>query len=112
MRHEKRAARARQIEAAAYDILAEKGFAGLSVQAVAKAARASNETIYRWYGDKTGLFEALIRGNAQQVAHAIDKAKPDPLDKLSETGTVLLSMLLGRQAISLKIYVPVWVMLS
>jgi len=101
MRSEKRATRAREIEDAAYRLLEEKGFDGLSVQAVAREAKASNETIYRWYGDKTGLFEALIRGNAAQVAMALEGARIDPLDTLAETGPVLLGMLLGPRAVAL-----------
>ena len=101
MRTEKRAERARQIEAAAYDILEKKGFSGLSMQAVAKQAKASNETLYRWYGDKTGLFEALIRGNSAHVAAALGEADPDPVTALRTVGVVLLGMLLGPRAIAL-----------
>ena len=102
MRQENREARARQIEAAAYELLEEKGFAGLSVQAVAKAAKASNETLYKWYGDKTGLFEALIRGNTGLVAQALEAAAMDnPIECLRRVGPVLLTMLLGDRAVAL-----------
>ena len=102
MRDDKKADRAGQIEAAAYAILEEKGFAGLSVQAVAKRARASNETIYKWYGDKTGLFEALIRRNSGLVEAAIGAShRQTAADRLAEIGPVLLTMLLGPRAIAL-----------
>jgi len=102
MRPEKRELRSRQIETAAYELLDEKGFAGLSVQAVAKAAKASNETLYKWYGDKTGLFEALIRGNTALVAEALETATLDnPIGSLHHVGSVLLTMLLGDRAIAL-----------
>ena len=102
MKQENREARARQIEAAAYELLEEKGFAGLSVQAVAKAAKASNETLYKWYGDKTGLFEALIRGNTGLVAQALEAAAMDnPIECLRRVGPVLLTMLLGDRAVAL-----------
>ena len=102
MKPENREKRARQIEAAAYDLLDSKGFAGLSMQAIAKAAHASNETLYRWYGDKTGLFEALIRGNSAIVEAAIDAAGSDrPLDNLATIGPGLLTMLLGERAVAL-----------
>ena len=61
MRDEKRAARAEEIETAAYGVLEAKGYDGLTMLAVARAAKASNEMLYRWYGDKQGLIEALIR---------------------------------------------------
>lgn len=101
MKDENRQKRARQIEAAAYEILDEKGFAGLSMQAVAQRARASNETLYRWYGDKTGLFEALIRGNSALVEKALSTSEPDPLHSLAKIGPVLLAMLLGPRAVAL-----------
>lgn len=102
MRDDKREARARQIEAAAYDLLDAKGFSGLSMQAIARSAHASNETLYRWYGDKIGLFEALIRGNSAIVEAAIDAADLNrPLDNLAAIGPVLLTMLLGERAVAL-----------
>ncbi len=102
MTPDKRDQRARQIESAAYDILDKKGFSGLSMQAVAKAAKASNETLYRWYGDKIGLFEALIRGNAEIVVADLDDLQGDtPLDRLAFIAPRLLEMLLGARAIAL-----------
>ncbi len=102
MRDERRIERAAEIEAAAHAILEEKGFAGLSMQAVAKRARASNETIYNWYGDKTGLFESLIRGNSNRVEAAISTSSEAlALDRLAAVGPVLLAMLLGPSAVAL-----------
>lgn len=102
MRDEARAARAKEIEAAAYRVLEENGHEGLSMQAVARAAKASNETLYRWYGDKTGLFEALIAGNTDLVRAALEQAQDGPaLDVLARVGPVLLGMLLGPRAVAL-----------
>ena len=56
MARSKRDIREEEIEAAAYRLLEERGFAGTGMQAIAQAAHASNETLYRWYGDKTGLY--------------------------------------------------------
>lgn len=36
-------------------------------QDTARQARASNETLYSWYGDKQGLFKALVTRNAAKV---------------------------------------------
>ena len=101
MKLENRERRAAEIEAAAYELLEKKGFDGLSMQAVARAAKASNETLYRWYGDKTGLFKALIRGNAASVNDAISTDDTQALKQLEAIGAVLLSMLLGPRAIAL-----------
>lgn len=102
MREEKRAARALQIEAAAYSVLEQKGYEGMSMLAVARAAKASNETLYRWYGDKTGLFEALIESNTATVSTALDQIdKTDALMALHQLGPQLLRMLLGPRAVAL-----------
>lgn len=104
MREDNRALRREQIEAAAYALLAEKGFQNMSMLAVSKAAKASNETLYRWYGDKIGLFKALIATNAERVTVRLRAAfdKSSQLDQtLAEIGPVLLSMLLGDRAVAL-----------
>lgn len=104
MREDNRALRREQIEAAAYALLAEKGFQNMSMLAVSKAAKASNETLYRWYGDKIGLFKALIATNAERVSVRLRAAfdKSSQLDRtLAEIGPVLLSMLLGDRAVAL-----------
>ena len=58
---EARQRREAAIHAAAYALLAEHGYGGTSMLRVARAARASNETLYRWYGGKDGLFTAMVR---------------------------------------------------
>lgn len=40
---------------AATQLLAEKGYAGFSIEAVARRARAGKQTIYRWWPSKTAL---------------------------------------------------------
>lgn len=102
MKDDRRAARAAEIEKAAYLILDAKGYEGLSMQAVARAAKASNETLYRWYGDKIGLFRALILRNTETVGAALARHEgADPLDTLAQVGPVLLTMLLGDRAVAL-----------
>lgn len=102
MRSEAREKRAEEIEAAAYAVLEAKGYDGLSMLAVAKAAKASNETLYRWYGDKLGLFEALIERNTEVVKAALQRGQgEDALAELERLGPVLLGMLLGPRAVAL-----------
>lgn len=99
-----RSDREEEIETAAYQLLEQRGFAGTGMQAIALAARASNETLYRWYGDKIGLFRALISRNAEIVAAEIRVARQKGdhgLDALDRAGSVLLAMLLGNRAIAL-----------
>lgn len=99
-----RSDREKEIEAAAYHLLEQRGFAGTGMQAIALAARASNETLYRWYGDKIGLFRALISRNADIVAAAIRASRKEGdhgLEVLDHAGPVLLAMLLGNRAVAL-----------
>ena len=93
-----------EIEAAAYALFAVHGFEGTSMLAIAKAAKASNETMYRWYGDKHGLFAQMVTRNAAEVSAALDAARQDeapPLAVLARIAPVLLGMLLGEKAILL-----------
>lgn len=98
----KQDARRAQIEEAAYRLLDEKGYAGTSMQAIARAAKASNETLYNWYGDKKGLMAALIARNTDTVREALSGvATVDPLERLGLLGPPLLTMVLGPRAIAL-----------
>lgn len=104
MKDDHLAAREAAIEAAAYAVLAERGYGGTSMLNVAKRAKASNETMYRWYGDKNGLFAAMVQRNAQRSAEQLRAAiegSGAPLDTLRAVAPVLLSMVLGERAIAL-----------
>lgn len=104
MRDENKASRQEKIEEAAYAVLEAKGYAGTSMLAIARAARASNETLYNWYGDKTGLFKALVVRNAEQVRQLLEDGlvgdRP-PLDLLEALGPRLLALLVSPRAIQL-----------
>ncbi|MFC5585467.1 TetR/AcrR family transcriptional regulator [Nitratireductor kimnyeongensis] len=104
MRAETRVERQAQIERAAYRLLRERGYGGTSMLAIAREARASNETLYRWYGDKNGLFKTMVESNAQETREALQRAIEagvDPLECLENVAPVLLSMLLGEKAVLL-----------
>ena len=104
MRDENRSIRQDQIEQAAYAVLDAKGYGGASMLAIAKAAKASNETLYNWYGDKTGLFSALVRRNAAEVKALLQDqiaAGGDALDTLARVGPVLLQLVTSDRAVAL-----------
>ena len=104
MRDENRSIRQDQIERAAYAVLDEKGYGGASMLAIARAAKASNETLYNWYGDKTGLFAALVRRNAAEVKALLQDqiaAGGDALDTLARVGPVLLRLVTSDRAVAL-----------
>ncbi|NDW45890.1 TetR/AcrR family transcriptional regulator [Ruegeria sp. PrR005] len=104
MKDDSRTDRQQQIEEAAYALLEQKGYAGTSMQGIARLARASNETLYSWYGDKQGLFRALVIRNTAEVRAQLEAdlaADRPPRDTLTALGPRLLSLLLGDRAVAL-----------
>lgn len=100
----KRADRRMEIEDAAYELLMEKGFSRISMLQIARRAKASNETLYRWYGDKQGLFGALVERNAQAGRQRLESvlagAAPTPA-MLEQFGAALLMGILSDKAVAL-----------
>lgn len=104
MRDDKKAQRQNQIEAAAYKVLESKGYAGTSMLGIAKEARASNETLYNWYGDKQGLFRALVARNAEEVKTHLEaelQTARDAMSILGSLGPKLLRLLTGDRAVAI-----------
>lgn len=104
MRDDKRQKRHEVIANAAYALLAKKGYDGTSMLRIATAAKASNETLYRWYGDKRGLFEAMVQDNAADIKAILERAVTadgDPDAALERIAPVFMKMLLGDRAILL-----------
>ncbi len=104
MRDDTKAERKQRIEGAAYELLAEKGYLATSMLSVAKRAKASNETLYRWYGDKQGLFRSLVESNADEVRRLLEAdmgKESSPDGTLKALGPRLLSLLTGDRAITL-----------
>ncbi|MGO1543405.1 MAG: TetR/AcrR family transcriptional regulator [Gulosibacter sp.] len=56
---------------------------------MAKVAGVSNQTMYRRYGSKQGLFKALIEANASRAANTLDKALADDSSPSSAHGKVV-----------------------
>lgn len=81
---------------AVLDELTENGFDKVTMLSVAQRAGASKETLYTWFGNREGLFEAVIRYNADlsaaKVAHAL-QADADAQDTLVSYAVGLLKLL-------------------
>jgi len=104
VKEENRARKRDRIERAAYELLAKKGYAGTSMLAIATRAKASNETLYRWYGDKRNLFRTMIEKNAGEVRLQLESDLAEnraALETLHGLGPNLLSMLVSEKAILL-----------
>jgi AcrR family transcriptional regulator len=104
MKPENQEARRKQIEAVAYELLTENGYRATSMLSIAKRASASNETLYKWYGNKQTLFRSLVESNAREVTDLlqqnIDRGSGigQTIDRL---GPMLLRMVTGEKAIAL-----------
>lgn len=92
-----------EIEEAAQALLARDGYGGTTMSAVARQAGASMQTLYGWYGDKTGLFCALVDRNARTLNETAMKALDGraPLDGLHRLGVLLVTLLTGPLAVAL-----------
>ena len=104
MKQDQKTQRQERIAKAAYELLEEQGYAGISMLKIARRARASNETLYRWYGDKKGLFQMLVKENAAEVTAVLQEGlsnKMPPEAVLDILGPRLLSVLLGNRAVAL-----------
>jgi AcrR family transcriptional regulator len=93
-----------RIEDAAYAVLQDKGYKGTSMLAIAKKAGCSNETLYRWYGNKQALFASLVVANAEILKPQIEQlihADGDTIEELRLLGPRLLDVVTSRKAVAL-----------
>ncbi|MBQ0851798.1 TetR/AcrR family transcriptional regulator [Streptomyces sp. NPDC057621] len=87
--------RARLLEAAAR-LVAEHGAAGVTMEAVAVAAEVGKGTVFRRFGDRTGLLMALLDHSAKQLQAAFLSGPPPlgpgapPVERLEAFGRAVL----------------------
>lgn len=104
MNEEDRLARRNEILDAAIEILVERGYRETTMLAVARRANASKETLYNWFGDKSGLFEAVIQRNAERLQSGIAPflAGEGEIDAfLTDFGIALLKLLLSESGLAI-----------
>lgn len=104
MRQETQKARRKEIQQAALALLVQHGYAATTMASVAKAAGASLETLYKWYGDKPGLFHAMVLANIEELRDALvmsTEAFRDPLAAVQEFGPRLIAVLTSEEVVAL-----------
>ena len=95
--------RREEILKVALSVLAERGYRGASMREIAVRSQASKETLYAWFGNKKGLFEELVRWQAERV-HAViapnlERDGDDPSEVLRGFALELQRLLLGERAV-------------
>ena len=95
--------RREEILKVALSVLAERGYRGASMREVAVRSQASKETLYAWFGNKRGLFEELVRWQAESVdaviAPNLERAGDDPSEVLHGFVLELQRLLLGDRSV-------------
>jgi AcrR family transcriptional regulator len=89
---------------AAFELLLEQGYRRTTMTAVAERAGASKETLYAWFGDKQGLFAALVRRQAEVMNDRVVAAfrRDGGLrETLTQFATDLLELLLGARSLAI-----------
>src|SRR5690349_2677841 len=72
-----------KILAAAWHEFAQKGFAGARVDAIATRSGANKRMIYHYYGDKEGLFVAVLEAAYDRVRSAEQALKLEHMEPLA-----------------------------
>lgn len=67
---------------AAEELLRDKGYAGFSIEGVAKRARAGKPTIYRWWPSKAALLLEVYQRQKQAVDHGDGRSIEDDMFRL------------------------------
>jgi TetR/AcrR family transcriptional regulator, mexJK operon transcriptional repressor len=69
---------------AARNLFFSRGFRATSIEAIAEAAGVSKVTVYGHFGDKAGIFEAVVQNVASRMETKMSAAAPPEAD-LSDT---------------------------
>jgi len=90
------------IVAAASALFMERGFAGVTMEAVAASAGVSKMTVYGHFHDKAALFGAVVRATTDQMVAVltdIDQADGSLEPRLVAYGTALLTLILSPRIV-------------
>lgn len=81
-------------------LFVENGYAGTSVDQIARKASASKQTLYRRYASKEDLFKAVITNLTASVVHTMKETPlKNPLEELKHVMKLLLDLTLQPMAL-------------
>lgn len=100
---EKQLKRRREILNAAADLFGREGYGATSLDTIVEAAGCSKSTIYKLFGNKKGLLEALtqdITEGLSEVLYTLDQAEMDIEDLLRSYAEQALMLILSEKHIA------------
>jgi AcrR family transcriptional regulator len=95
-----RAVRARQLLDLAEDLFAERGYAGASMDELARRAGVTKPVVYELFGSKEGLFGACVGRSIERLAADIAaavRAESDPESRLRAGGLAFIRFAAGNR---------------
>ncbi len=101
----RREARRRAFLDAAGDLFVEKGYGATSLADVVKRSGGSLATLYEFFGNKGGLFKALIADRVERITGVFDEdgiAQRPPASALTEFGRRMLDLILDPDVIAVQ----------
>ena len=88
-----RALRERQLVELAEELFAERGYAGASMEELARRAGVTKPVVYELFGSKEGVFGACVDRAVEQLAHSVTnavRAEAEPEARLRAGGLAFL----------------------
>jgi AcrR family transcriptional regulator len=95
--------RRREILEAAFLEFSEKGYAGASMEAIARRAHASKETLYAWFDNKATLLNTLLETRLEGIASRVVAAAerdPSPANVLPVIAEDVIRLMLAVEPLS------------
>jgi TetR/AcrR family transcriptional repressor of mexJK operon len=90
------------IVAAATRVFLEHGYAGTSMDEVARTAAVSKQTVYKHFADKKTLFERVMRATSEPMHAALRSAASEAGTDLHAYGTALVTQVLAPDVVRLR----------
>lgn len=91
-----------KILSVATELFLENGYEGVSVDTVVQLAGGSKTNVYSYFGDKAGLFAAVVQEICRQIVESFVDVNLDGLaleDALRTYGLAFLRAILGKEAL-------------
>lgn len=96
--------RRREILSAVLALLREGGTEAVTTARIAARAHCSKETLYAWFGDRAGIFQALVAEQSAHINAMLARetgGEASARDTLVRAGAALLDLLTGEASLAI-----------